>query len=126
MSGSPDRLRIDRWLWFARFSRTRSQAARLVAAGHVRVNGVRIGKPAHLVGTGDRLTFVVGGRVRVVRILASSTRRGPAPEARALYEDLSPGSGSGDGSGGGGSGGGPRPTKRERRRLERTRRQVLE
>lgn len=83
-------MRLDKWLWQARFFKTRCLATREVQAGHVRVNAVRAGKPAHAVGAGDALTFPQGGRIRVVRILALPGRRGPAGEAQALYDDLAP------------------------------------
>lgn len=86
----PDRIRLDKWLWQARFFKTRGLAAALVGAGRVRVNGVPVAKPARGVGAGDVLTFPQGDVIRVVRILACGTRRGPAPEAQALYDDLSP------------------------------------
>ena len=82
--------RLDKWLFQARFFKTRSLAAKLVSGGHVRVNGNRAGKPAHGVGPGDVLTFVQARQVRVVRIDALAERRGPAPEAQALYTDMSP------------------------------------
>jgi ribosome-associated heat shock protein Hsp15 len=84
-----DRIRIDKWLWHARFAKSRSIAAALVTGGHVRLNGTPCGKPAHAVGPGDVLTFPQGPRIRVVRILAPGLRRGPAPEAQGLYEDMS-------------------------------------
>ena len=90
MSDAPDRLRLDKWLWHARFFRTRRLAAAQVAGGHVRVNGSRAAKPAHAVRAGDVLTFVQARRVRVVRIEALGERRGPAAEARRLYTDLAP------------------------------------
>jgi ribosome-associated heat shock protein Hsp15 len=62
-----------------------------VAAGHVRVNGTRTVKPAYAVGAGDTLTFPQGARIRLIRILQTSPRRGPAPEAQQLYLDLEPG-----------------------------------
>lgn len=86
----PAKLRLDKWLWQARFFKTRTLAAGQVAAGHVRVNGVRVLKPAQAVGPGDVLTFAQGTQVRVVRITELGARRGPATEAQALYEDLSP------------------------------------
>jgi ribosome-associated heat shock protein Hsp15 len=85
-----DRIRIDKWLWYARFFKTRSLATRVVGGGSVRVNGNRVGKAAFMVGPGDTLTFTRAERVVVARILAIGTRRGPAPEAQALYEDLTP------------------------------------
>ena len=87
----PDaKLRLDKWLWQARFFKTRGLSAAQVQAGHVRVNSAKVLKPAHAVRAGDVLTFVQANHVRVVRILALGTRRGPAPEARALYDDLDP------------------------------------
>lgn len=83
-------LRIDRWLWYARFFKTRSLATKTVAAGHVRVNSAKISKAAFAVGPGDTLTFPKEQQIRVVRIIDNGTRRGPAPEAQALYEDLTP------------------------------------
>jgi ribosome-associated heat shock protein Hsp15 len=83
-------IRVDKWLWYARFFKTRGLASKLVSAGHLRVNSDRVSKPAFAVGPGDTLTFPQGGRVRVVRLVATGTRRGPAPEAQELYSDLSP------------------------------------
>ncbi|MFU8898066.1 heat shock protein Hsp15 [Roseinatronobacter thiooxidans] len=90
MTGPRPTLRLDKWLWQARFVKSRALASKLVEGPGVRVNANRIAKPAYAVGAGDVLTFAVGERVVVLRILALGTRRGPAPEARALYEDLSP------------------------------------
>ncbi|OWU69171.1 tRNA synthetase RNA-binding protein [Roseovarius sp. 22II1-1F6A] len=83
-------IRIDKWLWHARFFKTRTLAARIVSGGKVRVNGTPVSKPARTVGPGDTLTFAQGDDIRVIRILAPGARRGPAPEAQALYEDLDP------------------------------------
>ena len=85
-----DKLRLDKWLWQARFFKTRSLSAKVIGGGHVRVNGARIAKPAYGVGAGDVLTFPQAKAVHVVRIRALGDRRGPASEAQALYEDLSP------------------------------------
>ena len=84
------RIRVDKWLWQARFFKTRSLAAATVSSGHLRLNGAKTAKPGHAVGPGDVLTFPQAGRIRVVRLLACGTRRGPAPEAQALYDDLAP------------------------------------
>jgi len=87
MSGDAEqeRLRIDRWLWCARFFKTRSAAAEAVRAGHVRLNGQRV-KPAHSVKIGDALTVERrDDNVWDVRIAAIPMRRGPAPEAAATY-----------------------------------------
>jgi len=82
--------RVDKWLWHARFFKTRGLAAKLVTGGHLRVNGNRIAKASVMVGAGDTLTFPQARRVRVIQIAAIGTRRGPAPEAQALYLDLTP------------------------------------
>ena len=83
-------IRIDKWLWFARFFKSRTLAARMVAQGHVRLNRERITKSHGAVRPGDVLTFPQGADIRVVRVLDCGARRGPAPEARQLYEDLEP------------------------------------
>jgi ribosome-associated heat shock protein Hsp15 len=82
------RQRIDKWLWFARFVKTRPLAAAIVSQGQVRLNKVKVGKPSHEVGPGDVLTLAMHGRVRVIKVLAIATRRGPASEAQTLYEDI--------------------------------------
>ncbi len=84
------KLRIDKWLWYARFFKTRTLAAAQVSAGHVRVNSAKVHKPAHTVVAGDVLTFPQGKHIRVIRVDAIGTRRGPAPEAQTLYTDLEP------------------------------------
>lgn len=82
--------RLDKWLWFARLVKTRTLAAELVAAGKVRINRERATKPSRPIHAGDVITAAIHGRVRVLRVLAAGTRRGPAAEARELYEDMSP------------------------------------
>ncbi|HZH26442.1 MAG TPA: RNA-binding S4 domain-containing protein [Azospirillaceae bacterium] len=84
------RLRLDKWLWHARFLKTRSQATRFCAETRIRSGGSAELKPSHPVKPGDVLTFTLGRHVRVIRVTALGTRRGPPAEARALYEDLSP------------------------------------
>jgi ribosome-associated heat shock protein Hsp15 len=80
-----DRLRVDRWLWCARFFKSRSAAAEAVRGGHVRLNGQRV-KPAHAVRVGDALQISLPrGPERDVAIAVIPTRRGPAPEAAASY-----------------------------------------
>lgn len=81
------RIRVDKWLWQARFFKARSLAAATVASGHLRLNGRRCDKPGHAIGPGDVLTFPQGSRIRVIRVLALGERRGPAPEAAELYHD---------------------------------------
>lgn len=110
--------RMDRWLWFTRLIKSRTQAADLISTGKVRLNGARIDKPSRVVRPDDVLTFTFNDRVHVVKVLAPGARRGPAPEARLLYEDLAPdqpkvaGSALPDALRDRGTG---RPTKKERR-----------
>lgn len=128
MNDTLGKIRLDKWLWQARFFKTRGLSAKLVAGGHVRVNGMKVSKPAHAVGPGDVLTFPRARVVRVVRILAPGARRGPASEARTLYDDLDPPAERGgqnvppapryEGKG--------RPTKRARRNLDLKRRRALD
>lgn len=81
--------RIDVWLWRARFVKTRSLAAAVVASGAIRLthNGaqVRLDKPGRPVRVGDRLTFALNGRLHDLTVEALGERRGPPTEARALY-----------------------------------------
>ncbi len=86
----PSSIRLDKWLWHARLCKTRSLAARMVSDGTLRVNSVRVLKPATPVRVGDGISFARDGKVRVLRIRALGARRGPAPEARGLYDDLDP------------------------------------
>ena len=81
-------LRLDKYLWHARFFKSRSQAANYVAAGRLRLDGTIIVKPHQPVRAGSVLTFPLGPRIRIVRVLSLGVRRGPPAEARALYEDL--------------------------------------
>jgi ribosome-associated heat shock protein Hsp15 len=115
-----DARRLDKWLWFARFCRSRTLASKLCAAGKVRIAGEIVHKAHYLVRPGDVLTFPQGPHIRVVRVLQIGTRRGPATEARTLYEDLSPpvSPPSADARREPGTG---RPTKVERRALDRLR-----
>lgn len=118
--------RIDKWLFFSRALKSRSLAVKLVQAGRVRINGEKASQAADSVKPGDVLTITVERRILVYKVLAPGTRRGPAEEARLLYEDLSPPPAPRDsrfqdalvpvrdaGSG--------RPTKRERRQTDRLR-----
>jgi len=119
------RQRIDKWLFFARVVKSRSLAAKLVVAGRVRINGEKAAQAADNVKVGDVLTISVERRILVYKLLSCGERRGPAPEARLLYEDLSPPDAGPDaprdetaplrdmGTG--------RPTKKERRQTDRLR-----
>ena len=110
-------LRLDKWLWHARFCKSRTLAAKLAAAGKVRIAGTVVVKAHHGVRPGDVLTFPLGPHIRTVRILALGARRGPAPEAQALYEDLAPPPARGTAH----APAGPRPTKADRRAIDRLR-----
>jgi len=121
-------MRVDKWLWAARFFKTRSLAADAVDGGHIEVNGERA-KPAKHVKPGDELRIRLNQLTHVVRVRALSERRGPATEARSLYEETDESRGERERlieqrrlaptpayeSGG-------RPTKRDRRDLSRVRR----
>ena len=80
-------LRLDKWLWFARFARTRSLAAKLCTTGAVTVAGTVIAKPGHLVRVGDAVSVRQGRVLRQVAVLALGTRRGSPAEARLLYAE---------------------------------------
>ncbi len=122
MPETPGSVRVDKWLWAARFFKTRSLASAASTGGKVDVND-EAAKPARLVRVGDLLRVTLSRDKRVVKVLALSETRGPAPVARALYEDLTPPApprlrqapppyrppGAG------------RPTKRQRRDIERLR-----
>jgi ribosome-associated heat shock protein Hsp15 len=81
----PERLRLDKWIWFARFLRAREACAELIRAGHVRVNGRRETSPGAFVKVGDVLTIALSGRTEVVRIAALAEARGDAQAAERLY-----------------------------------------
>ena len=83
-------IRLDKWLWQARFFKARSISAKVVNAGHVRLNGVKVKKISTPIKVGDTLEFLQVETLRIVKIEALGTRRGPAPEAQTLYEDLTP------------------------------------
>lgn len=85
-----DKQRLDKWLFFSRAVKSRTLAQKLIETGAIRVNSERTDRSDHKVGAGDVLTMTVHARLLVWRILDPGTRRGPAPEAALLYEDLSP------------------------------------
>ena len=119
-----DRIRLDKWLFFARFFKTRSLSSKQIEAGHVRVNATKVLKPATSISIGQVLTIVQGRTVRVVEVLALGYRRGPASEAQLLYRDLTPKQDSEYPAPGQDRKG--RPTKRERRALRNFRNDWLE
>lgn len=118
--------RLDKWLWFARFFKSRTLAGKACSSRKVRINSQIATKASATVKAGDVLTFPRGHHIRVIRILDVGQRRGPALEAQALYEDLAPPEEAGadraadrDGAASGRAAGSGRPTKRERRAVDR-------
>ena len=86
MSDASDKVRIDKWLWAARFFKTRSLATEAVDGGKVDVNGARV-KPAKLIGPGDEVRVRVGPQLFVVMVKDTAERRGSASVARELYDE---------------------------------------
>lgn len=135
MSDGSEGLRADKWLWYARFFKTRSLATKICQAGKLRLSGQGVVKAHFKVKVGDVLTFPQARHIRVIKVLALAERRGPASEAQALYEDLKPPDDAGRlprgtpsptsraslGAAGERDPGSGRPTKRERRVLDRLR-----
>jgi ribosome-associated heat shock protein Hsp15 len=80
--------RLDKWLFHARFYRTRVLAQTAIAAGRVRLNGTRLEKPGHVLKAGDVLTLGKGAQVIAVRVLALAEKRGSTKDAQALYAVL--------------------------------------
>jgi ribosome-associated heat shock protein Hsp15 len=80
--------RLDTWLWCARFAKARSDCAKLVVAGAIRLNRQPTEKPHARLRPGDVVTMAIRDQVRVLRVLSLAARRGPAAEARTLYEEL--------------------------------------
>ncbi|MFK3667727.1 RNA-binding S4 domain-containing protein [Ochrobactrum teleogrylli] len=119
------RQRIDKWLFFARVVKSRSLAAKLAVGGKVRVNRDKIEQAAHQVKIGDVLTITLDRRILVYKVLLPGERRGPAPEAQLLYEDLSPAPASSSETTAAAlpqrESGAGRPTKKERRDTDRLR-----
>ena len=109
------RQRLDKWLFFSRTVKTRSLAAKLVEGSKVRVNRVKIDKSSYPIKVGDVLTIRLERSVVVYKVAGFGVRRGPAAEARLLYEDLTPAEVVKDRQNIISSG--PRPTKRDRRQL---------
>lgn len=126
-------LRADKWLWQARFFKSRSLASQVCQAGKLRVSGLGIVKAHHKVKPGDVLTFPQAHHIRVIKVVALGSRRGPASEAQTLYEDLTPPAednrlpdGTPDALASAGTTakrdpGAGRPTKRDRRVMDRLR-----
>ncbi len=83
-------MRLDKFLWFVRLTKTRSAAQAIAGHGHLRIDGRPVDRAHASVRIGNILSFPLHDRVRVIRIEAIPARRGPAPEAQACYTDLSP------------------------------------
>lgn len=109
--------RLDKWLWCVRLVKTRTSAARLVAAGKVRINGERAVKPSRLVRLGDVVTATPLSGLKVLRVIDVTERRVSASIVPTLYEDLTPVDTTPEKTAGL-SRTGKRPTKRDRRRLD--------
>lgn len=88
--GAPQKQRVDKWLFFARIVKSRTLAAKAVELGRVRINAEKAASAASSVKLGDVLTVTLDRRIGVYRVLGPGDQRGPASEARLLYEDLSP------------------------------------
>lgn len=118
-----DRQRIDKWLWHARVVRTRTSAAALVDAGHVRLNGERVTATSRAVKAGDVVTIALDRTVRVLKVTGFAERRGDADAARLLCDDIGPKSeaspASAEPMAGERDPGSGRPTKQERRAIDR-------
>ena len=81
-------IRIDKWLWFARFFKNRTLSARIISQGKVRLNGKRISRPSANLTKGDALTFSQGNSLRLVKVLELGKRRGPFRESVSLYDEI--------------------------------------
>ncbi|MBZ8132994.1 RNA-binding S4 domain-containing protein [Afifella sp. IM 167] len=121
--------RLDRWLWHARFARTRSAAQKLVTDGHVRLNRDKVTQPSRLVRVGDVLTLALSRQVKVAEVKAIASKRGSYAIAQTLYDDLSEpvASGKEKGAEGFAAGSGApakRPDPRDRRKIIAMKRQA--
>ena len=121
--GGDDWVRADRWLFFARFCKSRSIAAQLCQSGRLRISGQVVSKANHKLRVGDVVSFSQGRFLRIVRVERLGARRGPASEAQTLYADLKPLSEQTpvprSASGGLRERGEGRPTKKDRRALDK-------
>ena len=83
-------MRADKWLWHARFFKTRTLATRFVGNGNLRINATKQTRTSAQLRVGDVLVFGLNDHIRTIEVVALSSRRGPAPEARTLYIDRDP------------------------------------
>ena len=123
MTEELERIRVDKWLWYARFFKTRSLSSRFITANGIKLNGKKIFKQSALVSPGDRVTLSMGNDLKIIEILNCGSRRGPASEAQLLYCEevypISKGNSYSDRVG-------KRPTKKNRRLLEKIKMYSLE
>ncbi len=89
-SPSAPKNRLDKWLWYARVVKTRTKAQALVRQGKVRIDTIKTSSPSRPVQINEVLTITLERKIRILRVLHMATRRGSAPEAQLLYEDLTP------------------------------------
>ena len=120
------KIRVDKWLWFTRVVKSRSLAQTIIKSGKIRINNIRVSSPSRLIEPGGVLTITLERQIKILKMVAAGERRGPAPEAQLLFEDLTPApvktkpvdqplrqAVRDEGAG--------RPTKKERRELDRFR-----
>jgi ribosome-associated heat shock protein Hsp15 len=123
MTEDKENIRVDKWLWYARFFKTRSLSSKFIASNGIRLNGKKTFKQSTLVCSGDKVTISVGNSPRMIEILKCGSRRGPASEAQLLYGEevypISKGNSHYDRVG-------ERPTKKNRRLLEKIKMYSLE
>lgn len=120
----PQQQRIDKWLFFARIIKSRTLAGKFAAAGNVRVNSEKIDQARFLIKPGDALTIKLDRRIVVLKVFGCGHRRGPAPEAQLLYDDITPKpaeAGAAEASAAQREPGAGRPTKRDRRKIDQFR-----
>ncbi len=116
-------IRIDKWLWYARITKSRTLAQKLAVSGHVRLNKEKVAAAKTAVKPGDVLTITMPRRLLILKVLQLGTRRGPALEAQTLYEDMSPPPPPKETQGpvAQREAGAGRPTKKDRRQMARVR-----
>lgn len=125
------RQRIDKWLWHARFAKTRTSAQKLVSGGKVRVDSEKIKSPNRQVSAGNVLTLTMPRQIRIIEIVGIAARRGPYEQAKLLYNDLSPPAVKSAGSKQAPSkadkiGGDGRPTKHQRKNILKLKRHSVD
>ena len=92
MVTEPDKQRLDKWLWYARVTKTRSLAQKLISTGKIRIDGNKVQNSSQQVKIGNVLTITLANTIKILRIAGFADKRGAYPVAKQLYEDLSPAS----------------------------------